>query len=383
MNKDVETLLSRGVEETYPAKEEIAKVLETGKKLKLYQGFDPTGDKLHIGHLVGLQKLADWQKAGHQVIFLIGDFTGMIGDPSGKTEARKMLTKETVLANAEEYKAQAGRVLNFAGENPVEIKYNSEWLGKLSAIEFLQIAGSLSVQQIVKRDLFQTRIDAGQDLYMNEFLYPIMQAYDSVAMDVDLEIGGSDQMFNMMMGRKLVKQRLNKEKFVITTPLLTDSSGKKIGKSEGNVIGLTDEPSDLYGKIMSLPDDVIVKCFETITRIPMERVREIATALEAGENPIIYKKLLAFQIVSDLNSPEAAEKARENFESTFSKGGVPEDVKTVTVGQETPLVDILLAEGLVASKTEFTRLTKDGAINEIEPGIYRIGKHRFIKIVRG
>ena len=341
MNTDVAELLSRGVEEVYPSKEELAQVLNQGKKLRVYQGFDPTGNQLHIGHLAGLRKLADWQKDGHHVIFLIGDFTGMIGDPSGKTEARKMLSKDEVLANAQQYKEQASRILNFEGKNPVEIKYNSEWLSKLSAIEFLQIASSLSVQQIVKRDLFQNRIENGQDLYMNEFLYPVMQAYDSVAMDIDLEIGGSDQMFNMLMGRKLVRQRLNKDKFVITTPLLTDSSGKKIGKSEGNAIGLTDHPNDLYGKIMALPDEIVVKCFECLTRIPMEQVEKIKEGISNGVNPMEYKKLLALQIVSDLNNPLAAQAAQQSFEQTFSKGGVPEDIKTVaTKGRE--LVDILL-----------------------------------------
>ena len=381
MNTDVAELLSRGVEEVYPSKEELAQVLNQGKKLRVYQGFDPTGNQLHIGHLAGLRKLADWQKDGHHVIFLIGDFTGMIGDPSGKTEARKMLSKDEVLANAQQYKEQASRILNFEGKNPVEIKYNSEWLSKLSAIEFLQIASSLSVQQIVKRDLFQNRIENGQDLYMNEFLYPVMQAYDSVAMDIDLEIGGSDQMFNMLMGRKLVRQRLNKDKFVITTPLLTDSSGKKIGKSEGNAIGLTDHPNDLYGKIMALPDEIVVKCFECLTRIPMEQVEKIKEGISNGVNPMEYKKLLALQIVSDLNNPLAAQAAQQSFEQTFSKGGVPEDIKTVaTKGRE--LVDILLEEGLITSKSEFTRLNKEGAIKEIENGVYRVGKHRFIKIER-
>ena len=317
MDKDVEELLSRGVEKIYPSTEELKAVLLSGKKLKLYQGFDPTGDKLHIGHLVGLRKLSDWQKLGHHVIFLIGDFTGIIGDPSGKTEARKMLSKEVVLENAKKYKEQAGKILNFGGENPVEIKYNSEWLGKMSGLEFIQAAASLSVQQVIKRDLFQERAKSGQDLYMNEFLYPVMQAYDSVAMDVDLEVGGTDQMFNMLMGRKLARHVLEKEKFVMTTPLLTDSNGKKIGKTEGNAIALTDEPGELFGKVMSLPDEVITKCFKCLTRIPMEKVLEIENAIKNGENPMIYKKELAFQIVSDLNSEQDAQEAKKNFEETF------------------------------------------------------------------
>ena len=380
MDKDVEELLSRGVEKIYPSTEELKAVLLSGKKLKLYQGFDPTGDKLHIGHLVGLRKLSDWQKLGHHVIFLIGDFTGIIGDPSGKTEARKMLSKEVVLENAKKYKEQAGKILNFGGENPVEIKYNSEWLGKMSGLEFIQAAASLSVQQVIKRDLFQERAKSGQDLYMNEFLYPVMQAYDSVAMDVDLEVGGTDQMFNMLMGRKLARHVLEKEKFVMTTPLLTDSNGKKIGKTEGNAIALTDEPGELFGKVMSLPDEVITKCFECLTRIPMERVLEIENAIKNGENPMIYKKELAFQIVSDLNSEQDAQEAKKSFEEAFSKGGIPKDIKTVEASSDKSLADIFLEEGIVSSKTEFNRLDKEGAIKEIENGVYRVGKHRFLKI---
>ncbi|MBI4084882.1 MAG: tyrosine--tRNA ligase, partial [Candidatus Levybacteria bacterium] len=174
----IEELLTRAVDKIYPSKEELKKVLRSGKKLKLYQGFDPTGDKLHVGHMVGLMKLAQWQALGHHVIFLIGDFTGMVGDPSGKTSTRKMLTRNEVLENTKSYKEQAGRILNFSGDNPVEVRFNSEWLGKISGLEFLRIAGLLSVQQVIERDLFQERQKRGQDVYMNEFLYPVMQAYD-------------------------------------------------------------------------------------------------------------------------------------------------------------------------------------------------------------
>lgn len=373
---EIEELLTRGVDKIYPSKEELAEVLNSGKKLKLYQGFDPTGDKLHLGHMVGLMKLADWQKLGHQVIFLIGDFTGMVGDPSGKTEVRKMLSKEVVLDNAKKYKEQASKILNFEGENPVEVKYNSEWLEKISALEFIRIAGALSVQQIVKRDLFQERINHGQDLFMNEFLYPVMQAYDSVAMNVDLEVGGSDQMFNMLMGRKLVRQSLDKEKFVMTTPLIVDASGKKIGKSEGNVIAL-DNSKQLYSQVMALPDEVIDKCFEYLTRVPMDKVKEIMKG-----HPKDAKARLAFEIVSLLHGESQATEAQKNFENIFSKGGIPEDILTVRVGKDKPLVEILIEQGLVSSKTEFNRLMKNGAIEEKEGGVYRIGKHRFIKIER-
>lgn len=381
MNKDAAELLSRGVDKIYPSREVLAEVLESGKKLKLYQGFDPTGDKLHLGHLVGLRKLSDWQKAGHQVIFLIGDGTGQAGDPSGKTKAlEKFFTQEELRKNAVDYVKQAEKIIKFDGENPVEIKFNGDWLNKLTTPEILNIIGNFSWQQLAERDLFQERIKSGEELNMRQAFYPFLQAYDSVAMDVDLEIGGSDQTFNMLFGRTLVKNMLKKEKFVMTMPLLADSSGKKIGKTEGNVIALNDQPSELFGKIMALPDEVIVKCFEILTRVPMRRVEEITKAIASGENPMLYKKELAKKIVADLNDEERAKEAQESFEEAFSKGGVPKDIQTAKAAKDTPLVKILIEQGLIKSKTEFNRLNKEGAIKEIENGVYRIGKHRFLKV---
>lgn len=376
-------LLSRGVDKIYPSKEALQNVLISGKKLKLYQGFDPTGDKLHIGHMVGLRKLSDWQKLGHHVIFLIGDGTGQAGDPSGKSKAReKFFTREELRQNASDYVKQASQLVNFEGENPVEIKFNGDWLNELKLADFLEIAGHFSWQQLAERDLFQDRLKRGETLLLREALYPLLQAYDSVAMDVDLEIGGSDQTFNMLFGRTLMKAMKGKEKFVMTTPLLVDASGNKIGKSEGNAIALNDGPHALYGKIMAFPDEVIVKGFECLTRVPMGKVREVEAAMGRGENPMVFKKELAFQIVADLNDEKAAESARDNFEKAFSQGGVPDEILTIKISKNTPLVDILLQNGLVASKTEFSRLQKSGAIKEIDIGVYRIGKHRFIKIVR-
>ncbi len=381
MEKEIEELLTRGVEQILPSKEALAQVLKSGQKLKLYQGFDPTGDRLHIGHLAGLRKLADWQKLGHQVIFLIGDGTGQAGDPSGKTKSReKFFTREELRNNAVNYVKQAERVLDFGGDNPVEIKFNGDWLNELKLVDILNIAGNFSWQQLAERDLFQERIKSGQTLNLREALYPLLQGYDSVAMNVDLEVGGSDQMFNMMCGRSLVKSMLNKDKFVMTTPLIADASGRKIGKTEGNVIALTDDPNLLYGKIMSLPDEVIIQCFKCLTRTSSEKIIEIEEGLSKGENPMTYKKELALQIVSDLNTKELAKIAQESFEETFSQGGIPKDVKTVEVAAGTPLVEVCLAEGLVASKTEFNRLNQDGAIKNLGDGVYRIGKHRFVRI---
>jgi tyrosyl-tRNA synthetase len=391
----IDELLTRGVDKIYPTKEELDTILRSGKKLTLYQGFDPTGSQLHIGHMLGLRKLKQWQQLGHHVIFLVGDFTGMIGDPSGKTQARKMLSKDEVLNNAEKYKDQAKKILNFSGENPIEIRFNSEWLGKISAIEFLQIAGQLSVQQVVERDLFQQRQKDGQDIYMNEFLYPVIQAYDSVAMNVDLEIGGSDQMFNMMMGRKLMRHMLKKDKFVMTLPLLTDAEGRKIGKTEGNAISLTNQPEDLFAKVMSLGDEVIIKGLEYLTDVPMEEVTEIEGELRNGSNPLIYKKKLAFEIVAQLSSPEEATKAKEYFERTVQSHELPESVLEVQVSSHV-MVDesFLVDQELAPSKSEAKRLFQQGGVEvdgekvtdpnatiQVQNGmIVRIGKRRIVKI---
>lgn len=390
----IEELLTRGVEKIYPSRESLEKVLRSGKKLRVYQGFDPTSPELHIGHLVGLRKMRQYQDLGHEVIFLIGDFTGMIGDPSGKFSERKQLTQEEVLENAKTYKQQVSKILNFEDDNPVKIKYNSEWLGKMSAIEFLQLSHLLSYQQVVERDMFQVRKKKGQDVFMNEFLYPVLQAYDSVAMDVDLELGGSDQMFNMMMGRHLMHKMKRKEKFVMTTPLLVDSTGKKIGKTEGNVIALTAAPNDFFGMVMSLGDDVIVKCFEYLTDVPMKEVKQIETELNSGANPMDFKKKLAFKLTEMLNNTDCAKSAQEFFENTVQKKEAPTEIPEFKLSEKTNIVDVLVQSGLAPSNSEAKRLIKEGAVEingekttdnnlTLEPSssiILKVGKRKFLKI---
>lgn len=353
----IDHLLTRGVDHIYPSREALENVLRSGKKLRLYQGFDPTGTQFHIGHAVGLRKLRQWQDLGHHVIFLIGDFTGMIGDPSGKSSDRKVLTKEEVLKNAKTYKEQASRILRFDGINPVEIKYNSEWLAKMSAIEFLQLSHLLSVQQVIERDMFQVRLKKGQDLFMNEVLYPVLQAYDSVAMDVDLEIGGSDQMFNMMMGRKLMHKMKRKEKFVMTVPLLTDAKGTKIGKTEDNVIALTDPPNDFYGKIMSLGDDAIIPCFTLLTDMPMDKIEE----MKKVKNPMTAKKQLAFELTKQFNSEKDAAAAKKEFETRFQKGDL-EKATLPTIGEGATLIETLVLSGIAESNSAARRLVEQNAV---------------------
>ncbi len=383
----IEELLTRGVDKIYPTREALEKVLRSGKKLKLYQGFDPTGDKLHIGHMVGLRKLAQWQALGHHIIFLIGDYTAMIGDPSGKLSSRKVLTHEETIANAKNYKEQASKILKFGGDNGAELLFNGDWLGKLTAVEFLRIAGNLTYNQVIERDMFQERLKKGQDINTSEFLYPVMQAYDSVAMDVDLEVGGRDQMFNMLMGRKLMRQMLKKEKFVMTTKLLEDSQGIKIGKTEGNAIALDDKPEDLFGKIMAFPDEVVALCFESLTTIPIKEI--------PNKNPLEDKKRLAFEIVKDLNNAKKAQEAQKNWENIFQKREIPDEMEEIKCKSGELLSELLVKNKTLASKGEWRRLVlgkgihdlvKDQTIEDLnlktkENLTLKIGKKRFIKII--
>ena len=386
----INELLTRGVDKIYPSREFLEKLLLSGKKLRLYQGFDPTGDRLHLGHMVGLRKHKQWQDLGHEVIFLIGDGTGQAGDPTGKKQTReKFFTKEELRANAKNYVAQASKIIRFKGSNSVKILYNSDWLDKLTKVEILNIAQNFSVQQLIERDMFQERLKAGEPINLREFLYPLLQGYDSVAMDVDLELGGTDQTFNMLAGRTLMKAMKGKEKFVMTTPLLSDSRGIKIGKSEGNTISLTDEPNDLFGKIMSLADDAIIPIFTLLTDVSLEDI----VSFDIKKNPLELKKSAAHIIVSQLYSEKLATKAQDNFEKTFTQGNVPENITQVTVARDASLSDILLTQQLIVSKSELRRLVSEGAItnmatnekvtdpnSKVSSATYKIGKHRFIKI---
>lgn len=394
----IDSLLTRAVDKIYPNKESLEKLLKSGKKLTIYQGFDPTGIDMHIGHMIGLKKLAAWQELGHKVIFLIGDGTGQAGDPSGKTRTRdRFLSVDELRQNAKDYVMQASKIVKFDGENPVEIRYNGDWLNKLSLSEILEIAGHFTLQQMIERDLYQERLRNNEPLNLREFMYPLLQGYDSVAMKVDAEVGGTDQTFNMLAGRKLVRDYLHKEKFVMTTPLLEDSSGRKIGKTEGNVIALNDKPEDLFGKIMALPDDVIVKGMEYLTDIPFEEIRKIKTALEKGENPVEFKKHLAFEIVAKLNSEKEAEKAQLNFENTIQKGKMPEEVVEIKLASDDESFvneNLLVSLNLASSKAEAKRLFEQGGVSiddgritlkdnvEVKNGmLLRVGKRRIVRIL--
>ena len=393
-NRDkIDELLTRGVDKIYPSPEALEQVLRSGKKIKLYQGFDPTGNKLHIGHMVGLRKHRQWQDLGHEVIFLIGDGTGEAGDPTGKKKTReKFFTSRELRANAKDYLIQASKVVRFDGPNPIKILYNGDWLNKLTKTDILNIAQNFSVQQMIERDMYQERLKAGEEINLREFLYPLLQAYDSVAMDVDLELGGSDQTFNMLAGRTLMKKMKGKEKFVMTTPLLSDSKGVKIGKSEGNVIGLTDEPNDLFGKIMSFGDDAIIPMFTLLTDVLMEEIN----SFDIKKNPMDLKKKIAHILVSSLYSEKEAQEAEENFIKTFQKREIPEEMEEIKYNKGELLSEVLVKNKVLSSKSQWRRLVLENAVHDLEKNenitdvnlkvsenlTLKIGKKIFVKIIQ-
>ncbi len=390
----VDEFLSRAVEVAYPSKDFIRAKMLRGERLSMYLGIDPTGPTLHLGHAIILKKLADFQALGHQAILLIGDFTAMIGDPTDKMALRKKLTKKEVLTNAKFYKKQASTFLKFSGANKAKLVYNSKWLSRMKFAEVLELASKVTVDQMLKRDMFEKRMQESKPLYIHEIMYPLLQGYDSVAMNVDGEIGGNDQTFNMLMGRDLSKTILNKEKFVISTKLLVDPSGKKMGKTEGNMVSLNQSAQEMFGKILSWTDELILPAFELCTNVSIVKIAEMKKMLEAGANPKDLKVRLAKEIVAMYHGASAADEAEQNFTNTFKKGELPEDVKEVVVEKGAALADILLREKIVESKGELRRLIEANAVTEIENNAaigdfnykieraisLRIGKKRFIKI---
>lgn len=386
----IEKLLSRGVENVYPSRDFLEARLKEGKQLSLYLGVDPTGPDLHIGHSIQLRKLREFQDLGHKIILLIGDFTAMIGDPTDKSAARVRLTREQVLANAEGYKEQAGKILDFGGENPVELKYNSEWLGAMSFADVVELSANFTVQQMLERDMFDKRMKEGKPIYVHEFMYPLMQGYDCVAMDVDGEIGGNDQTFNMLAGRTLMKSMKQKEKFVVANKLLADPTGKKMGKSEGNMIRLSDSSDEMFGKIMSWTDGMIVPGFEILTD---EDHTAVQAELDGGANPRQVKARLARAIVTQYFDENEAAAASDRFDALFAKKEVPDDVPEFAVEGEQEILSVLVASGLASSNSEARRLIdgKGVKINgetatsydqKVAAGVLiQKGKRHFIKLV--
>ncbi len=394
LNK-LDWFLNHGIEEVLPSKDALREKLLRGDKIRVYLGVDPSGPTMHIGHAIALQKLAELQELGHEVILLLGDFTAMIGDPTDKLATRKQLTREQVLENLKAYKQQASQFLKFDGENPVQVKFNSEWLGKMSFADVIELAAHFTVQQMVERDMFEKRIAEGKPVHLHEFFYPLMQGYDSVAMDVDLEVGGNDQTFNMLAGRTLLREIKGKEKFVMRCRLLTDPTGKKMGKSEGNMIALSDDPSDAYGKIMSWTDAMIIPAFEILTTLSADEIQERKAKMEAGENPMIFKRELARRVVAWAFGAEAATRADEAFTRVHQEGERPEEMAEVVIEEpELSIVELLVRTGLVPSKGEARRQIEQNAVRiddalisdvnlivTLRPGlVVQKGKRHFAKI---
>ncbi|KXS49119.1 tyrosine--tRNA ligase [Halanaerobium congolense] len=395
-------ILKRGVSDLI-SEEELEKKLKKAKKegrpLKVKLGLDPSAPDIHLGHTVVLRKLKQFQDLGHEVYLIIGDFTGMIGDPTGKSETRNQLTKEEVLENAHTYQEQFSKVLDPEKTNVV---FNGKWLGKMDFADVLELSAHYTVARMLERDDFSKRYSAGKPIGIHEFFYPLMQGYDSVAIEADVELGGTDQRFNLLVGRKLQQEYGQEPQVVLMMPLLEGLDGvNKMSKSLDNYIGVYDEPADMFGKVMSIPDDMIVRYFELLTDISIERLDEIKAALKRDDfNPMELKKELAAQIVEEYHDKEAAVEARQEFESVFSKGNLPEDIPVIEIAEsdledgELWIVKLVAATGLVDSNSQVRRLIKQGAVTiddekyekinldlEVKDGmIIQIGKRRFAKI---
>lgn len=363
MNVTPDTLLEHNVDRVYPTKEALSRALKTKQKLLIYLGIDPSSPKIHLGNAIALWKLREFQEMGHKVILLIGDFTGMIGDPTDRNATRKPLTRDQVLENSQSYQKQAAKIL-LQDKNLFEVKYNSRWLSKLTFEEIIKLSGHFTIQQLLERDMFQKRLSEKRPIGLHEFLYPLMQGYDSVAMGVDIEIGGSDQTFNMLVGRQLVKDLNNKEKFVITLPLLEGTDGRKMSKSFNNSIDIADTPADMYGKIMSLEDSLILKYFEFCTYISTEKLAKIRDRLKK-ENPMVIKKELAKEITSLYHTEKEALEAEAEFKNVIQEKGLPEVIEEVEFAftiLPKSYAYFLLETGLVNSVSEAARLASQGGV---------------------
>ena len=359
--KLVDEFLERGVEAIYPTKEALKKKLMSGDRLKIYQGFDPTGPHLHVGHAMGIRALRILQKLGHEVIFLVGDYTAKVGDPD-KDSTRKLLTDEEIGKNMAGWKEQAAQLIDFSGENPVQFKRNYEWLSELKLEGIIKLMSKITLQRLLERDLFDRRLKAGDPIRFQETIYPLMQGYDAVAMEVDMEIGGTDQTFNMLVGRDLVKSYLGKEKFVRTNKMMDAPDGRTMSKTKGNGINLADTPEDMFGKAMSYPDESIIAGFELLTEVTMEEIGQIKKAIDAGENPMIFKKKMAYEIIKVIKGEKAAREAEVNFEKVYSRKEAPEAVASIEASTEDSIVDVIVKADLAKSRADAKRKMDQGGV---------------------
>ncbi len=390
---DTLKILKRGVEDFLPEADFIKK-LQTGKPLRIKLGMDPTAPDLHLGHTVIINKLKQFQDLGHEILFLIGDFTAMIGDPTGKSATRPPLTEDEIKINAKTYQAQIFKILD---AEKTQVMFNSTWMKNMTSAEMITLAAQYNVARMLERDDFNQRYKAGQSIAIHEFLYPLVQGYDSVAMRADVELGGTDQKFNLLVGRELQKAYRQPQQCILTMPILEGLDGvQKMSKSLGNYIGIFDSPDDMFGKIMSISDDLMWRYFDLLSFRSLTDIQGLQQAAEAGKNPRDIKFELAEELITRFHDKNAAIKAREAFIARFQKGQLPDEIpeKTLTVNEQLGIANIMKDAGLVASTSEGYRMIKQGAVkidgekisdkglklNKGFAGIIQVGKRRIAKI---
>lgn len=379
----INELLDRRVKKVLPSKEGLAKLI-AGKKIRLYQGFDPTFKNLHLGHTIGFRKLMDFANAGHEVIFLFGTGTVLAGDPSERDTGRKLITQAEIDENIKSWKEQVSKIVDF---NLVTIRQNGDWLTKLTLKDIINIGSHISATQLFKRESFTRRIAKGDVVWYHETMYPLLQGYDSVIMDVDLEVGGTDQEFNMLIGRELQKKMNNREKFVLTTPMINGTDGKKMSKSAGNCIWLTDSPEDMYTKIMAMSDDMITTYFELLTDTPMEEIKALDPA-----KPVENKKRLAYDITRQLHGDNGAQAGENYYNTVIQPKAAPTNLPTIPVKLGTPILQLLKSADLGVSNSDLKRTLEQGGVEldgvkitgpntPASSGILKFGKRTFRKII--
>lgn len=383
--------IKRGVEEILP-EDELVEKLKEGRPLRIKAGFDPTAPDLHLGHTVLINKLRQFQELGHEVLFLIGDFTAMIGDPTGKSATRPPLSEEQVKQNAKTYTEQVFKILD---PDKTQVVFNSAWMKDLSAADLIRLAGTTTVARMLERNDFEERYKSGSPIAIHEFLYPLLQGYDSVVLDADVELGGTDQKFNLLMGRHLQQHFGKKPQVTLMMPILEGLDGKqKMSKSLGNYIGIQDAPNEMFGKVMSISDELMWRYFELLSFRSMEEIEQFKQAVAEGENPRNIKIKLAMELVARFHDEAAAEAALKDFETRFSKNAIPDDIPEVAVQGPLPLANLLKEAGLVASTSEGHRMVKQGAVKQdgekltdsraqIAVGtesVFQVGKRRFARV---
>ena len=388
--QDALAIIERGADEILPL-DELKKKLQKNKPLRIKVGFDPTAPDLHLGHTVVINKMRQLQDLGHEIIFLIGDFTGMIGDPSGKNVTRKPLTKEEILENAKSYEEQVFKILD---KDKTKIAFNSEWMSKMSSAEMISLASKQTVARMLERDDFSKRYKSEQAISIHEFLYPLVQGFDSVALQTDMELGGTDQKFNLLVGRDLQKQAGMEPQVILTMPLLEGLDGvQKMSKSLDNYIGIDEVPDDMFGKIMSISDDLMWRYLELLSFESLETIASWKEEVENGENPRNIKFRLAEEIITRFHSNELAKQAQQNFIDRFAKNQTPDKMDEFTFPKGTKIANLLKDSNLVSSTSEAFRMIKQGAAkmdgekitnNNLEPtvgtSVYQVGKRKFARV---